>query len=357
MKKNIALLLVTTMITCMLAACGKSAETPADTDTPAASEAEETPAEEEKTPAEETSDEAIVIRIGHAQNEEGDWQKGLEVFKEQVESLSNGTMTVEIYANEVLGAEVDNITAIQQGTCEGVLSGDTMSNWTPYAALVAMPYAVNSLDDLITAAESDEIGGVIEEQIIENVKLHPIGFFVRSARNLTTNKKVESMDDLKGMKVRVPNNNLHLAMWNAFGASATPLAWSETFSALQNGTVDAQENPYANIISANIPEVQKYLIKTEHVYSWIYVLLGEDFWQSLTVEQQEIIETAAAEMQEFQWDYLRDMVAEQEAQLQEQMEFVEVDKTPFIETAKEVLKEQLDPEIYELYLKMIDMNN
>ncbi|MCI8598958.1 MAG: TRAP transporter substrate-binding protein [Lachnospiraceae bacterium] len=354
MKKNIALLLITAMLAGTLTACGSKQEAPA------ASESETTVPEAQETPAdkdeEESTEEPIVIRIGHAQNEEGDWQKGLEVFKEQVETLSEGEMKVEIYANEVLGAEVDNITAIQQGTCEGVLSGDTMSNWTPYAALVAMPYAVNSLDDLITIASSEEVGGVIEQQIVENVKLHPIGFFIRSARNLTTNKKVESMDDLKGMKVRVPNNNLHLAMWNAFGASATPLAWSETFSALQNGTVDAQENPYANIISANIPEVQKYLIKTEHVYSWIYVLIGEEFWQSLTEEQQEIINTAAEEMEKFQWDYLKDMVAEQEATLQDQIEFVEVDKAPFIEVAKRVLEEQLEPEIYDLYLKMIDMN-
>lgn len=342
MKKALAFVLALAALLCALTACAPKQSAQSTTESNASTTGTDSP---------------IVIRIGHAQNEDGDWHKSLEVFKERVETLSEGSIKVELYANETLGAEMDNITAIQQGNCEGVLSGDTMSNWTPYAALLAMPYAASSMDSLIEIASSEEIGGVIEEQIRQNVKLHPIGFFIRSARNLTANKKIESIDDLKGLKVRVPNNPLHISLWNAFGASATPLAWGEVFSALQNGTIEAQENPYANIISANLPEVQHYLIKTEHVYSWIYILLGEDFWNSLTEEQQTIINTAADEMQTFQWKYLKDEVANQEAQLQEVMEFIEVDKAPFIEIAKQVLEEQLDPEIYDLYLKMVDMNS
>lgn len=342
MKKALAFVLALAALLCALTACAPKQSAQSTTESNASTTGTDSP---------------IVIRIGHAQNEDGDWHKSLEVFKERVETLSEGSIKVELYANETLGAEMDNITAIQQGNCEGVLSGDTMSNWTPYAALLAMPYAASSVDSLIEIASSEEIGGVIEEQIRQNVKLHPIGFFIRSARNLTANKKIESIDDLKGLKVRVPNNPLHISLWNAFGASATPLAWGEVFSALQNGTIEAQENPYANIISANLPEVQHYLIKTEHVYSWIYILLGEDFWNSLTEEQQTIINTAADEMQTFQWQYLKDEVANQEAQLQEVMEFIEVDKAPFIEIAKQVLEEQLDPEIYDLYLKMVDMKS
>lgn len=164
------------------------------------------------------------------------------------------------------------------------------------------------------------------------------------------------MDELKGVKIRVPNNTISVALWNAFGATATPMDWSEVFTSLQNGTLDAQENPYANIISNNVQEVQKYLIKTEHTYSWIYVLLGEDLWQSLTAEQQADIEASAQVMMDFQHNYLKEQVSAQEAQLQSEMTFIEVDKTPFIETAKTVLKEQLSPEVYELYLKMVDMN-
>ncbi|BFL39171.1 TRAP transporter substrate-binding protein [Clostridia bacterium UC5.1-1D1] len=341
MKKIVALILASTMSLGLLVGCGSNSAAGSGNDAQG---------------KDSGNGEKVVIRIGHAQNEQSDWHLALEEFKKSVEEQSDGSMTVEIYASETLGNEMDNIASVQQGNCEGVVSGDSMSNWTPYAALLAMPYAINSLDDLITIASSDEVGGVIEEKIIENVKLHPVGFFIRTARNLTSNKKVESIDDMKGLKIRVPNNPLHVKLWNAFGASATPMAQSEVFSALQNGTIDAQENPYANILANNLQEVQDYLVKTEHIFSWIYVLLGEDFWQTLTEEQQGIINTAAEAMQKFQWDYIKNAAADQEAQLQETMEFIDIDKTPLMEISKQVLKEELEPDVYELYLKMVDMN-
>lgn len=343
--KSIALALAMVMGLSLTACGSKTTETtqPSGTETTTAA-------------TESTSDDALVIKIGHAQSEDGDWHKGLEVFRDKVAELSNGTMEVQIYANETLGPEADNIAAVQQGTCEGVVTGDTMSNWTPYAALLAAPYAANTLDDLITIADSEEVGSFIEEQVVENVQLHPIGFFIRSARELTSTKPIKSIDDVKGLKIRVPNSPLQIALWNAFGASATPIASSEVFSSLQNGTVEAQENPYANIISMNIPEVCKYLVQTDHVYSWIYVTLGENFWQSLTSEQQDIIDQAAQEMEKYQWDYLKEQVSEQENALKEQMEFIEIDKAPFQEIAKNVMKEQLDPEVYELYTKMVELN-
>ena len=238
MKKALAFVLALAALLCALTACAPKQSAQSTTESNASTTGTDSP---------------IVIRIGHAQNEDGDWHKSLEVFKERVETLSEGSIKVELYANETLGAEMDNITAIQQGNCEGVLSGDTMSNWTPYAALLAMPYAASSMDSLIEIASSEEIGGVIEEQIRQNVKLHPIGFFIRSARNLTANKKIESIDDLKGLKVRVPNNPLHISLWNAFGASATPLAWGEVFSALQNGTIEALSDTRNSSASALPP--------------------------------------------------------------------------------------------------------
>jgi len=344
-KKLFGLLLTAVLAASFLTACGSKGNPPA-----------ETSKEPAGAPAAAESAEPIVLRIGHSQGENSDWQLALEEFKKDLEARTENQIQVEIYPSDTLGNETDNITGIQQGVCEGVLSGETLANWTPYASLVSMPYAVNSLDDLIAIAGSEEVGAVIEQEIIDNAKLHPIGFFIRSARNLTSSKEVRSIEDLKGLKLRVPNNPITVSLWNAYGASATPMNWSEVFTSLQNGTLDAQENPYANIISNNIQEVQDYLIKTEHTYSWIYVLIGEDVWQSMTGEQQAAVEASAQVMMDFQHNYLKDEVANQEAQLKEEMTFIEIDKAPFIEITKKVLADQLDPEIYEIYLKMVEMN-
>ena len=347
MKKLISLALTCTMTLTLLAGCGNPTSSIGSTDVSGNSDS--------STPADPVGD-PIVLRIGHSQGENSDWQLGLEEFKKDLEARTDGQITVEIYPSDTLGNENDNITSIQQGLCEGVLSGEALAGWTPYASLVSMPYAVNSLDDLITIASSEEVGGVIESEIIKSAKLHPIGFFIRSARNLTSNKEVNSIEDLKGLKLRVPNNNITVNLWNAYGASATPMAWTEVFTSLQNGTLDAQENPYSNIISNNIQEVQKYLIKTEHTYSWIYVLIGEDVWQSMTADQQAAVEASAQVAMDFQHQYLKDEVANQEATLREQMTFIDIDKTPFIEITKEVLANELEAEVYELYMKMVEMN-
>lgn len=356
MKKFLALLLSLMMTVTLLSACGSNPGSADKGNNPGGSAAADSGTDAGSDSGAGESTEPIVLRIGHSQGEASDWQLALLEFEKAVESSTNHSIEVEIYPSETLGAELDNITGIQQGLCEGVLSGEALSNWTPYASLVSMPYAVNSLDDLITIASSEEVGGVIESQIIESAKLHPIGFFVRSARNLTSNKPVNSIEDLKGVKIRVPNNSISVDLWNAYGADALPMAWSEVFTSLQNGTLDGQENPYANILSNNIQEVQKYLIKTEHTYSWIYVLLGEDVWQSMTSEQQAAVEAAAQVMMDFQHDYIKNEVSKQEEELRAQMTFIDIDKAPFIEITKEVLKNNLEEDIYNLYLKMVDMN-
>jgi TRAP-type C4-dicarboxylate transport system substrate-binding protein len=237
-----------------------------------------------------------------------------------------------------------------------VLSGDSMVNWAPYAAAVALPYAMkNGYDDVVKALSRPDIGGVIEKDIVENVKLKPLGYFLRSARNLTANRKVEKYSDLKGLKMRIANNPLHQKLWTAFGASANPMNWSEVFSALQNGTIEAQENPYAQIISANIYEAQKYLIQTEHIYTWIYVLIGVDIWNNLSPDHQKAIQEAADIMTKFQHDYHKNEVKDQETFLKSKMQFITIDKTPFIETSKKVLKEELSPELYAIYEKMLNL--
>ena len=295
----------------------------------------------------------LVLRVGHSQNDQGDWHKALEFFKKDLAERTNGAIDVQIFASETLGSEIDNITSIHQGTAEMVVSGDSMVNWAPFAAALGLPYALSGYDAMIKAVEDPEIGGAIAQNIVDNALLRPVGYFLRSARNLTSNKKVEKYADLRGLKMRIANNPVHQKLWNAFGASANPMNFSEVFSALQNGTIDAQENPYAQIIAANLFEVQKYLVKTEHVYSWIYVLIGEELWQSLPQDQRDAIVASGKAMSAFQRDYHLKEVSQQEEFLKGRMEFIDIDKAPFVEEAKKVMKDVLEPELFAIYEKMV----
>ncbi len=146
--------------------------------------------------------------------------------------------------------------------------------------------------------------------------------------------------------MRVPNVPLFLNVWKALGANPTPMAFSEVFTSLQNGTIEAQENPLALIKSANFNEVQGYVNKTEHVRSWIYLTISELSWEKLTEEQQAAVMEAAKVAQ----DYERELFTAQEAELVDEltaagMEFVDVDGEAFAAAAKDAVLSSVSDEI------------
>ena len=122
-----------------------------------------------------------------------------------------------------------------------------------------------------------------------------LGFSDAGFRQLTTNKKVETLDDLKGQKVRTMTNQYHIAYWNALGASATPMQFTEVFMALQQNTIDGEENPYMNIVGNNIQEVQKYVVETNHLGHIITFFMNNDLYQSLPDNTKALVDECAAE--------------------------------------------------------------
>ncbi|MBE9637102.1 TRAP transporter substrate-binding protein [Salipiger mangrovisoli] len=287
----------------------------------------------------------MTLKLGHLANEDNTWHKASVKFAEELATLTDGRIEVEIYPNETLGKEVDVINGMQLGTADMTITGESLQNWAPMAALLAMPYAYTSLEDM-DAAASGELGDRIEAQIIEKVGIRPIAYFARGPRELTSNRPITSPDDLNGLKMRVPNVPLFLNVWKALGANPTPMAFSEVFTSLQNGTIDAQENPLALIKSANFNEVQKYINKTDHVRSWIYLTISEMAWDQLSEEDQANVMEAAARAQAYE----RELFLADEEKLVTQLEelgveFVDVDNAAFAAAAKEAVLNSVSDEI------------
>ncbi|HCI46627.1 MAG TPA: C4-dicarboxylate ABC transporter substrate-binding protein, partial [Rhodospirillaceae bacterium] len=122
-----------------------------------------------------------------------------------------------------------------------------------------------------------------------------IATFMRSPRLLTTNKEVDKLADLKGMKIRVPEMPARVAIWKALGAQPTPMAFPEVVPALQLGTIDGQENPIGLITSSGIDDAVDYLADTEHLYGFMVLLASENMWQRIPADDQEIFLEAAEE--------------------------------------------------------------
>ncbi|MDZ5700007.1 TRAP transporter substrate-binding protein [Chelativorans sp. M5D2P16] len=285
------------------------------------------------------------LQLGHLANEENSWHKASLKFGEELEKLTDGRITVEVYPNESLGKEMDLINGMQLGTADMTITGESLQNWAPMAALLAVPYAYKSLEHMDEVA-SGEIGDQIEQQIIERAQIRPIAYFARGPRNLTSNRPITSPDELDGMKLRVPNVPLFVDFWDALGASPTPMAFSEVFTSLQNGTIDGQENPLALIHSANFNEVQSHVNLTEHVRSWIYLTISEMTWNELSDEDKEAVMEAAQRAQ----DYERELFLQDEERLantlqEAGMTFVEVDQEAFAEQGQDAVLKNVNEEI------------
>jgi tripartite ATP-independent transporter DctP family solute receptor len=293
------------------------------------------------------------LKLGHLANTEHTWHKGSVKFAELVEKKTDGRVKVQVFPNEQLGKEMEVIGNIQSGIVDMLITGESMMNWAPLCGLIAVPYMIRDSAHMEKIVEG-EVGQAIEKEVIEKVRLRPVAWFERGARNLTSNREVKKPEDLNGLKLRVPNVPLFVATWEALGAKPTPMAFSEVFTSLQQGIIDGQENPYDLIKSASFFEVQKFVNKTEHVRGWIYLVIGEDKFQSMPEDIRKAVLEAGKEAQAYERQLFR---AEQDQlikDLQDKgMTFVEVDKAAFMKVAEPAVMKFLSPELQEMYKKIV----
>ena len=296
-----------------------------------------------------------VMKLGHLANEDNPWHKSALEFAKLVNEKTDGAVEIQVFPNEQLGKEMELIQALQMGTADFTISGESMQNWAPLAALLATPYAIRDLDHLKKVIDSSA-NEKISQQIVEKVKVRPVAAFGRGPRDLTSNRPIKKPADLNGMILRVPNVPIFVAVWEALGAKPTPMAFSEVFTSLQQGTIAGQENPLALIKSASFYEVQKCVNLTEHVISWIYIIMSERKFQKLPKKYQDAILEAGKIVSAHALENLVKEESEYRKFLEEKgMEFVKVDKAAFQKIAEKAVKKNLDPEQKAVYEEIINI--
>lgn len=296
---------------------------------------------------------ATVLKLGHLGNEENVWHKASLKFAEEVAARTKGAIEVKVFPNEQLGKETDLIKGIQLGTVDFTITGESLQNWASAAALLAVPYAIRDIAHLDKVVDGP-VGAKIAASIDEKTGLVPLTYFARGPRELTSNRPIAKPEELNGMKLRVPNVPLFVKVWEALGAKPTPMAFSEVFTSLQNGTIEGQENPLALIKSASFFEVQKYVNRTDHVISWIYLVGGSKKLAKLPAEHQKAIREAA----KVAHDYERGLFLADETKLEAElkakgMTFVEADKAAFAAKAQAAVDAALAAEIKPLYQEIL----
>lgn len=193
-----------------------------------------------------------------------------------------------------------------------------------YANIDATPYIFSGYDHFINVWSGD-LGEEMKEYIGEQGGFKIMGYMYRGARITTATKKMEKLDDFKGFKLRVPNIEVYIKTWEQIGALPSPISISETFTAIQQGTVEGQENPITECVSNGFYDVCPYFIKTNHVYSVDTFIMDRTYFQSLPEDVQAMVEEAANYASDWRNDVMTESEAAQEEDLKAKgVEFVEL---------------------------------
>lgn len=239
-----------------------------------------------------------------------------KAFVEALEKESGGAMTGKLFVNGQLGDEQDTVTAAATGTLDfSILAINNITPFSPSVGTLTLPYVILSQDDAEKVTQG-EIGQQMVEQTIEDAGVRIIGWGYSGFRVLTNSKKpVSTVADLQGLVVRVPKNEIMIETYKSWGINPTPMAWGETFAALQQNVVDGQDNPYMTVNAMKFYEVQKYITDLRYIFSIEPLIVSEALFESLSEDEQQHVLAAGEAATQASAAFLR----EQESKIREEL--------------------------------------
>lgn len=275
-----------------------------------------------------------IIRIGHDQPITNERHLAIKRFKELTEKKSNGQIEVLIYPNNQLGSEAEMIESVTLNDLQ-MVAASAFSQYDERISVFELPYLFDSSEQAWSVLDG-EIGEKVGKLFLED-NLRILAYFENGFRHVTANKPIETPADMKGLKIRTPEFPISLSTFNAFDANPTPMAFGELYTALQQGTVDAQENPIANTYTSKFQEVQEYMNLTKHQYFPLPVAINEEFWESLSPDLQAVIEDSSKEAAQYHRETIKKNEEKQMDELEEEgMEIIEPDTTQFKDNVDDV---------------------
>jgi len=287
-----------------------------------------------------------VIKVGMGDPIDSDQGAFAKRFKEAVEGLSEGNIKVELFPGGALGAEPEMLQNVRMGTLEvAIVAVGNMAPFVPQFAALSYPYLIETHYDAVKAT-TGYLGKYWNDISREKGGFEILGWTYSNFRYVTNSRRpVCNLEDIEDLKIRVPQNKVILAAFTAWGANPVPLAWSETFTALQQKVVDGQENPYIVNYTMKFHEVQDYITETHYQYSLQPMIIGANTLKGMDDETRDIIVRAGIEAQ--QYGLLFQVLEAEQAKQAMQAEGVEVCELEDEEKWKEIAMEKVWPEYYD----------
>lgn len=287
-----------------------------------------------------------VIKVGMGDPIDSDSGAIAKRFKEAVEGLSNGKIKVELFPGGALGGEPEMLQNVRTGTLEvAIVAVGNMAPFVPQFAALSYPYIITTHYDAVKAT-TGYLGKYWNDIGKEKGGFEILGWTYSNFRYITNSKRpVCKLEDLKGLKIRVPQNKVLLAAFTAWGANPVPMAWTETFTALQQKVVDGQENPYIVNYTMKFHEVQSHITETHYQYSLQPMIIGVNTLKNMDDETRAIVTRAGIEAQ--QYGMLFQVQEADKAKQAMQAAGVKVCELEDEEKWKAIAMEKVWPEYYE----------
>lgn len=295
--------------------------------------------------------EARTLRLGHGAAESNPRHQAALLFSERVNELSSGDLQINVSSNAQLGDDHQMLSQIRLGSLAlSIGSQGALGTIVPEANMIGLPFLFSDVETAWRVVDG-KAGQMLSDRALEN-GIVMLGYWDNGLRQITNNvRSIEHPQDMEGLKIRVPPDEMGNDIVAALGATPTPIDFSETYLALQQGVVDGQENPIANIHSQKFYEVQDYLSLTNHKYEVLPFMASAAVWNTLSDQEQTWVRQAAEAALTAQRDMMQTQQADQLADIRESGTTVtEIDANEFRDATRNVYSkwQQAYPDFSEL---------
>ncbi|HSF14515.1 MAG TPA: TRAP transporter substrate-binding protein [Vicinamibacteria bacterium] len=291
----------------------------------------------------------LVIRLGHIGFPQSPFDQGARKFKELLEARFPDRVEVRIFGSAQLGEDKEMLEGLRFGTLEMHVPSSVLHSVEPMFGVFDLPFLIEDRAQMEAIAEGP-IGAKLRESLLAH-DLVLLGFWENGFRMITNNvRPIVRPEDLRGIKIRTPKDPERVKLFRAFGANPTSMSYGEVFSALKQGVIDGQENPFSQIVPARFHEVQRYLSLSKHVYSPAYPLMSRQYVESLDEDIRRGIEEVAREVGRYHRELGEKEDARYRVLLEKDLEITEIDREAFARVAEplfEEFNEKFGPELVE----------
>jgi tripartite ATP-independent transporter DctP family solute receptor len=302
------------------AACGGNGDENGNGD--ASGDVDEEPTDEQTADA---PDEVIELQLAHVYPEGSPVTEASRAFAEAVEEGTGGSVEIDVFPGGELGGDQELGQSLVDGSLDASFLNYGSSGLDPMVQFHVLPYIVTDYDEADALYYGDGYVAEVTSEALSGLGLEVLDYVENDFRDLTNSSNpVRSPEDLAGLQIRVPELPMFIDLWEEWGAQPIALPFPELYTALQQGTVDGQENGINLTADSNFQEVQDHMTLMKWSYSTSAIIFNGDVWASLSEEQQQVLDEGAAEASQLSRDLMREQTAEKLETLSQDMEITEL---------------------------------